>query len=130
MGPYRVFISPLSLCITRIDNKHLIYVSILAPVVLRKVHSGIMRSINRLSHHLCRMLIVIFNFAILILDRLTIVSHIILQGIGTIHVEVNRQLIIALRFEVVTHRAGHSSIIIAFRIEEVIESLLWILRYE
>ena len=128
MGPYRVVISTLRLSIAGIDDKHLIHLAILIPVVFREVYSCGFSSIYGLAHHLCRTQVIIYNLTAVILLRFTIVSHFFAQRIRSVHIEIDGQLVVALLFEIVTHRAFHTRMAITFLIKKVSKGRIRVVR--
>ena len=117
MRPYRLWGSSLCLCIAGKDNKHLIYLTVIVPVIFRKVDSSWMGSIYSLRYHCLRQWIILF-YALLICIMLPIISHFIFGGKRTRHVKVDFQLTLALCQEIVTYRARHTIIAKAHFVEE------------
>ena len=127
MWPDIIAVSALGLAIAGTDKEDLVYLSVVVPVIVGKIHvfCGL---VNALHHHRCG--VDIINLIITFTGNSAITGQLTTGRIGADDIKVDFQLTIALLQEKVSHRTSISILMIALFVEEAIVCGLRVSRSE
>ena len=107
--PYRVIVAAVGLTCTCVEHKHLIDLTVAVPVVVLEIHF-VVGHLTSLRHHFRRMQV----FSLFRVGISAVIGPLVLQRVGTDHVECQIEKSFALSEEIVVDRADELTFAEAF----------------